>query len=179
MAERIDSQTWMMRAIFVMLAFVLIVVDLVPLDLRPTAWAGPDILLLVTLVWVARRPAVLPVFVVAIVFLMADLLFLRPPGLWAALVVVLTEVIRRQHSEFRNMAFLVEWGTIAGGLVTVTLINRIVLTVTAAPRPPLGLSLIELVATILFYPVVVVLAYYLFGIRRAARGEMGSKGQLL
>ncbi len=179
MAERTDSRTWLMRAIFVALAFVLIVIQLVPLDLRPSIWAGPDLLLAVTLVWIARRPSILPVAVVAAVFLMADLLFMRPPGLWAAMIVVLTEVIRRRNSEFRNMPFLVEWGTISGGIVLVTLLNRAILFVVAVPRAPLGLTLMEMMMTILAYPLVVLVAYFLFGIRRAAPGETGSKGQLI
>jgi rod shape-determining protein MreD len=179
MAERTDSKTWMKRTTFVALAFVLIVAELVPLDLRPNVWAGPDLLMAVTLAWVARRPSALPVFVVAVVFLMADFLFMRPPGLWAALVVVLTEMIRRRNSEFRNMPFLAEWGTIAGGIVMITLMNRAILFVVASPRAPLGLTLMEMIMTIIVYPLVVMVAYFVFGIRRAAPGETGSKGQLI
>lgn len=179
MAERVDQKTWALRGVFIALAFLLMVIDLVPLDLRPVQITGPDLLLLVTLVWVARRPALLPVVVVAAIFLMADFLFLRPPGLWAAIVVVMSEVIRRQHSEFRNMPFLVEWGTIAGGIVAANIAYRVILIITSVPRPPLGLTLIEMIATILCYPIVVLVAYFLFGIRRAAPGETGSKGQLI
>lgn len=168
-----------MRATFVVLALGLVVLQLLPLDLRPPAWAGPDLLLAVTLVWVARRPTVLPVTIIAIVFLMADLLFMRPPGLWAALVVILTEAIRRRNYEFRNMSFLAEWGTIAGSIVLITLAYRVLLFVTGVPRPSLGLSAMEMAMTILVYPLVVVMAYFLFGIRRAAPGETGSKGQLI
>ena len=179
MAERADGKTWANRGLFVLLAFVLVVADLVPLDLRPATWAGPDLLLAITLVWVARKPAYLSVYVIAAVFLLADLLFMRPPGLWAALVVILTEALRRRHSEFRNMPFLVEWGTIAGGVLMITLANRMALFVVASPRPPLVLTLSEMVATILVYPLVVAIAHFLFGIRRAAPGETGSRGQLI
>jgi len=179
MAERVDSRTWTMRAVYIALAFVLIVVQLVPLDMRPAGWAGPDLLLAVTLVWIARRPVVVTAPMVAGVFLMADLFFMRPPGLWAALVVILTEMIRRRNSEFRNLPFVAEWGTIAGGIIMMTLLNLIILTLLAVPRASLGLTLMEMMMTILVYPPIVLLAYFFFGIGRPAPGETGRKGQLL
>ncbi|WP_108816515.1 rod shape-determining protein MreD [Loktanella sp. Alg231-35] len=179
MAERADTHIWMHRGLFALLAFAIIVVQLVPLDMRPSVWAGPDLLLAVTLVWIARKPKYLPVPVIAGFFLMADFLFMRPPGLWPALVVVLTEIIRRQHRDFRNMQLLVEWGTVAIGIIGITLANRLVLAIVVAPQAPLALTLTEMVATILVYPVVVILAHYIFGVTRSAPGEVGKKGQRL
>ena len=179
MAERTDTRTWLHRGLFVIVAFTIVVLQLVPRDMRPSAWAGPDLLLVVTLLWVARKPRYLPVSVIAVFFLFADFLFMRPPGLWAALVVVLTEVIRRQHRDFRNMPMFVEWGTIAIGIVGITVVNRLVLAAVMAPQAPLGLTLIELTATIAVYPIAVLVAHYLFGVSRAAPGELGSRGQRL
>ncbi len=179
MAERNDSKTWVQRGVFILLAFVLIVVDLVPLDMRPSLWVAPDLLLLATLAWVVRKPAYTPVVVIAVVFLMADFLFMRPPGLWAALVVIMTEMIRRRHREFRNMPWLVEWGTIAFGIVVITIANRIVLALVMSPQAPLALSLIEMTATILAYPVVLLVAHFVFRVTRTSPGEIGSRGQIL
>jgi rod shape-determining protein MreD len=179
MAEQIDSKTWVNRGVFVLIAFVFVVIELVPRDMRPNTWAGPDMLLAATLAWVARKPVYLPVIVIAAFFLMTDLLFMRPPGLWAALVVILTEVIRRQNSDFRNMPFLVEWSTVAIGIIAITLINRIVLAIVMLPQAPFWLTLSQTVATILIYPVVLVAAHFVFGVRRTAPGETGNKGHLL
>ena len=179
MAEWADSKTWTNRLVFVALAFVLIVIDLVPLDMRPSLWAAPDVLLAVTLAWVARKPSYAPVVVIAAIILLTDFLFMRPPGLWAALVVVLSEAIRRQHREFRNMPLLVEWGTIAFGIVAITLVNRVVLAVVMAPQAPLAPTLIEMVTTILVYPIVLIAAHFIFGVSRTAPGEVGSRGQII
>ena len=177
MAERVDSRVWVLRGVFVVLAFALMAAALVPLDMRPSVWAGPDVLLAVALVWVVRQPSALPVGVVAIVFLIADLLLMRPPGLWAALVVVLTEAIRRRHTEFRSTSFLVEWGAVAGGIVAIALVYRTILFVLAVPRAPFGLSAMETAATIIAYPIVVLMAHFLFGIRKTTPGDMGGKRQ--
>jgi len=166
-----------MRSVFVVLAFVLIVVALVPLDMRPSTWAGPDLLLAMSLAWVARQPSAIPIAVVAVIFLLADLLFMRPPGLWAALVVVLTEAIRRRHSEFRSMSFLAEWGTIAGGIIAIGVAYRAILFVLAVPLAPLGLSAMEVAMTILAYPAVVMLTHYGLGIRKTVSAEAGGRRQ--
>lgn len=179
MAERADNRTWVHRGIFVVLAFLLIVIDLVPLDMRPSLWVSPDFLLAATLVWVARKPSYVPVLIIAILILMTDFLFMRPPGLWAALVVILTEIIRRQNREFRNMPFLVEWGTIAFGIVAITIANRVVLALVMAPQAPLAPTLIEMIATILVYPFVLITAHFAFGVSRTSPGEVGSRGQVL
>jgi rod shape-determining protein MreD len=177
MAERVDSRIWTLRGVFVVLACALMAAALVPLDMRPSAWAGPDMLLALTMAWIARQPSALPVAVVAIIFLMADLLLMRPPGLWAALVVVLTEAIRRRHSEFRSMSFLAEWGAVAGGIIAIGLAYRTILFILAVPRAPLGLSAMETAMTILVYPVVVILAHYLFGIRKTVLSDAGGRRQ--
>ncbi len=179
MIERTNSKTWVNRGVFILLAFTFVVFDLVPRDMRPVTWAAPDLLLAVTLAWVARKPSYLPVIVVAVFFLMTDFLFMRPPGLWAALVVVLTEVIRRQHQDFRNMPALVEWATVAIGIIAITAINRIVIAVVMLPQAPFGLTFTQMIATILVYPVVVVIAHFMFGVTRTARGQTGSRGHLL
>lgn len=179
MAERTDGKAWINRGVFVLLAFVLIVIDLVPLDMRPSLWAAPDLLLAVTLAWVARKPRYAPVPVVAVIMLLADFLFMRPPGLWAALVVILTEAIRRQNREFRNMPLWVEWATVTFGIVAITLVNRLILAVVMAPQAPLTLTLVEMAGTIAIYPLVLAIAHFVFGVSRTAPGALGSKGQAL
>jgi len=91
----------------------------------------------------------------------------------------LTEVIRRQNRDFRDMPFLVEWGTIAVGICAITIVNRLVIAVVMLPQAPLGLTFLEMIATIAIYPVVLVVAHFVFGVTRTAPGEVGSKGHLL
>ncbi|MFN3663006.1 MAG: rod shape-determining protein MreD [Yoonia sp.] len=177
MVEIAEAKTWINRAVFIMLAFIIMAIHLVPLDQRPATWAPPDILLAMTCVWVARRPDYAPVYIVAALFFATDLFFQRPPGLWAALVVLLTEAIRRRHLDMRSMPFLAEWGFVTLGLVLITLANRLVLAIVLTPQAPLGLTMMQLGGTILIYPVVVVAAHFLFGVVRPAPGDMRKIGQ--
>ena len=179
MTDAPATQVMTGRFVFVALVFVLFFTQLLPLDTRPSVWAPPNWLLAVTLAWITRRPDFVPVYFVVAVFFLADMLFQRPPGLWTALVVILTEILRARSSGLRDLPLLLEWGTVAVGIVAITLINRAVLMVVMTPQPPLGLTLIEMVMTIVFFPVVMAAAHFVFGVSRPALGQTDSRGHRL
>ena len=186
---------WFQRAIFVLIALVIMMFQLVPQSMEPRmitipwplgnmapwqfAYAPPDICLAVTFVWVIRRPDYAPVGIIAALFLIGDLIFQRPPGLWAAFVIFITERMRRRHSEYRTMTFAVEWGNAALGMIAITLFYRLILAVFMVPLAPWGLSLLQLILTIAVYPLVVIIAHYGFGISRIIPGDSNSKGQFI
>lgn len=165
--------------VFIALAMVLIFAQLLPLDTRPPVWASPDWLLAATLAWVSRRPDYAPVFVIAGIFLLTDMLFQRPPGLWTALVVILTEMLRARANSIRDMPIALEWGWITMGIVAITLINRAVQTVVMMGTAPLGLTLIQMLMTVIFFPLVVAIAHFVFGVSRPAVGQVDSRGHRL
>lgn len=136
-------------------------------------------LLCVTLAWVARRPDFVPAVSVAVVFLLTDLLFQRPPGLFAALVVLATEMLRTRRSDLRNVPFALEWATVAFAIVAITGLDRLILALTMTPRAPLALDMIEMVLTVVIYPLVVLASHVFFRVRRPARGEVDSLGHRL
>ncbi len=179
MAETPNMQIWIGRAVYVGICILLIFLQLMPLDARPEIIPWPDLLLLVTLVWVARRPDYTPVIAIAALFFLTDLLLQRPPGLWTALVIILTESLRKRANQLRNAPAALEWGSIALGIVAITLAYRAILFVAFTPAPPLGLTLIQMVITILSYPVVAILAHYLFGVSRPTPGAIDSLGHRL
>lgn len=176
MAEITAPRNWTGRATFLGLALVIIFVQLLPRQTLPPNWAGPDLLLTLTVVWVSRRPDHVPLVLIAGLFLLVDLLLQRPPGLMAALVLILTEFLRARTAGFRSLAFGLEWGTVAIGIVAVTLAHRFAMMIVMLPQAPLGLTLGQTVLTILAYPVVAGLAYAALGVHRATPGEFTSFG---
>lgn len=179
MAETPTMQVWTGRLIFIAVIGLIMFIQLLPLDTRPDVWPVPDLMLIVALAWSARRPDYAPVTIVALLFLLADLLFQRPPGLWAGLVVILTEVLRRRARQIRNSPLALEWGSVAVGIVAITLIYRIALAIVMTPQPALGLTLVQMVMTIVLYPVVLVIAHFVFGVSRPAPGQTDSYGHRL
>lgn len=170
---------WAGRITYLLLAFVLIAAPLLPLNTVPRAFAAPDILLAVTAAWAARRPDTLPVLVVAFVFLLADFLFQRPPGLFAALVLLMTEALRRRSLRLRRGSFMGEWIAAGAAIAAVVLAHRVILAALMTPQAPLGLTLIQLILTIAAYPAVAGVAQVALGLRRPAQGEVDALGHRL
>lgn len=163
--------------VYVVVALAILFVRLLPLSPGRVAMPGPDVLLCLTIAWVLRRPEQVPVLVIAAVFLIEGLLMLRPPGLWAAVVVVGSEAARLREQRWREQPFLLEWlrvGTLVLGMMMADRLVQAAFFVTdaAAPRPPLGQALLHVIATVAAYPLVVVAARWLLGLRPARPGEL-------
>jgi rod shape-determining protein MreD len=179
MAEPVHPRLWMHHLTFILLALAIVFLQLLPLNTTPRLLPWPDLLLLFACVWVVRRPDYISVLTIATVFLVADFLFHRPPGLMAALVIIATETLRARATGLRAAAFGVEWLTVALAITAVTLGGRFVLAIVMMPQAPLGLTLLQMVLTILTYPLAVAIAWGLFGISRPAPGEVNALGQRL
>lgn len=139
----------------------------------------PDILLCVTLAWVLRRPDLLPAPIIAAYFFIEDILLLRPPGLWALIVLMGSEFLRRRSEQFRGYGFVHEYALVAGLMLVMYLANRVVLAIVIMPLEPLGLSFAHFLGTVLIYPVVVAMSHFVFGLRKPATGEVDALGQKL
>jgi len=177
MAESPIAQRWFGRFWFIVLACGLIFLQLLPLQTVPQNWAPPDMLLAVAMAWVARRPDLVPIVSIAVVFFLADLLLHRPPALMALIIMGAVEFLRARSESIRSGSFGFEWITVALAIVAVTLANRAILALTASPQAPLSLSMIQMMMTILAYPLAVMVSYLVFGIRRPALGEVDAFGR--
>lgn len=176
MAETLTRRIWLGRLAYVLLSFGVILLHLLPLETVPLGWGSPDILLLITLVWVVRRQSFVPVIAIAGIFFLADMLFLRPPGLWTALVLILSEMLRARSRSMRTLPFPLEWATVAAGIIAITLVYRFTISMVLVPQASLGLTLLQMSLTILTYPAVALVSYLLFGVSRPAPGEVDELG---
>jgi rod shape-determining protein MreD len=179
MAEAAASRRIAWRSVFVALALLIAFVRLLPLGDGGGGVPGPDLLVALALAWAIRRPDYVPTLLVAAVMLVADFIFMRPPGLWAAITVLGVEFLRNREAGFRDLPFLVEWGTVALLMLAMTLANGFVLLVLMVDQPTLGLTLLQLIATILAYPLVVAVTVFALGLRRVAPGEVDDMGHRL
>lgn len=177
MAEPVSRQVWVGRAVYLGITCLIIFVQLMPLDQRPTIFSPPDLLLVVSLVWVARRPDYVPFLVLGLVFFFADLLFQRPPGLFAALVLIGSEVIRARSRSLRETSIFGEFTMIAVVIIGITALNRAVLALSLTPQVYQVLALLHLLATLVAIPFVMGAAQYIFGVRRPVPGQVDSLGQ--
>lgn len=176
MAER-TGQLWTYRATFVFLVALVTFAQLLPLSPGPGAMPGPDIILLIALSWIVMRPDFVPVLLLAVVFLLTDLLLMRPPGLWTALAVLAGEFLRTRQAQLRAASFITEWALIGGLILAMTVANALILATFGVTQPSLGLTILRMVFTILCYPLVVILAGRAFGLRKVRAGDQDRFGQ--
>ncbi len=164
--------SWLMRALYATLSVGIVFAHLLPISTVPSGWAGPDLFLALTFAFATRRPDYVPILLVAVLALGIDLLLQRPPGLWAAITVIGVETLRNRAPALRDLTFLSEWAAVSSTLVVMTLIYRVILTLFAIDQAPLGLSLIHLAATLLVYPVVVLVTHAVLRVRKRAPGDL-------
>ncbi len=169
-------RTQSFRVGFLLFAGLVTFFYLLPVQVGTGHWPGPDLILALAFVWVLRRPNYVPVFLFAPIMLLADFIFLRPPGLWSALSVLGLEFLRNREPTSRDMAFAVEWAMVAGVMLAMAFLNRLVLAIFMVDQTSLGLTILGQISTILSYPILVALSYYALGMRKITPSEADEMG---
>ena len=179
MADGIRDRAWIYQLIYVGLALLILFIQLVPLRNDPGRLPGPDLLLVLTLAWVMRRPDYLPVGLVGAVVLIEDLMLMRPPGLWAALTVMACEFLRSRAALTRELAFLVEWLVASAVMLGMLLVYQLVCTIAFVPQPAFGLALVQIIWSALAFPLVIGASRAALGLHKPAMGEVDDRGRRL
>lgn len=179
MADTVRSSVWLYRVVFVVLALILLFLRLLPIGGEAGAWPGPDLLLCLMLAWVTQRPDHLPTALIAVVVLAEDLILMRPPGLWTAIVVMATEFLRARSALTRELGFAAEWLLVSGVMIAMLLAYRLVFTISFLEQPSFGFAFAQTIGSILMYPVVVGLLRVAINLRKPSTGEVDAMGRRL
>lgn len=145
---------------------------LLPLETRFSGLPAPEILLLVAFAWVLRRPDYVSVLALGFIALANDLVFLSPPGLWAALCLIALEAVRSRTNLLASQPFGFEWALVAVVVFVMVLAERLVLAVFFVDQAALYLSLLRWLLTVLAYPLVVAVSVKVFGVHRPDPSDM-------
>ncbi len=159
------------RAMFLAIAGLVIFVRLLPVDIGGSHIPTPDIVLLLIFAWVVRRPDYVPVAMLAGLALFADVVFVRPLGLWALLTVLGSEVLRRRSRGPAVLSFPLEWLLVAATLLAMCLAQIVILGIALVPQPPIGAQALHFLVSVLAYPLVAAATIYGSGVRRPGRTE--------
>lgn len=173
------QQHWMYRAVFLALALVFLFFRLLPLGDEPGTLPGPNLILGLILAWIVRRPDYLPVPLILGVLLVEDLVLLRPPGLWTAIVILATEFLRGRTMLTRELSFTVEWALVSGLMIGMLLTYRLVLGLAMVPQPPFGFAAAQILWTIAAYPLIVGASRLMIDLKKPATGEVDDYGRRL
>jgi len=175
--NNITANRWIYGLAYFGVMALLTLLYVMPIELWPSRIPGPDLLICVTFAWVLRRPQYVPTLLVAAVIFVTDVLFLRPLGLWTALVVVAIEFLRVRESGLREQGFAVEWATVSALLLAITIANRLILTVFLVDQTGIGLMILQLLVTILAYPLVVLLSRFAFSVNKMTPRDTDARGR--
>jgi rod shape-determining protein MreD len=116
---------------------------------------------------------------IVLVVLIEDLILMRPPGLWTALVVLASEFLRSRVALTRELNFVTEWVLVATLMLGILLSYRAILAVAFVPQAPFGFSAVQVLWSIVLYPIVVGLSRLVLDLRKPATGEIDSFGRRL
>ena len=196
MMDGASRVVWLHRVVFVVLALMFLFFRLLPMAhseasgcVEDASWCnamvwlarmpGPDLLVCIIFAWTMRRPDYLPVLLIAAVVLLEDLVLLRPPGLWTALVVVASEFVRSRVALTRELNFGVEWLLVSAMMLGMVFIYRLAFGMVFLPQPPFGFAMVQVAWSILCYPVVVFLSRVTLDLYKPAMGEVDGYGRRL
>lgn len=177
MVDPVSARLWLRRGLF--LAIVLAALFLRLLPLGPARWPGPDLMLALILAWVIRRPDDLPALLIAGAVLIEDFLLMRPPGLWAALVLIATEFLRGRSALTRELTFVAEWFLVGLVIFALLVANRLILGLTLTPQPGFGFAFVQAAFSVLCYPAVVAVLHLALSLHKPSTGEIDDYGRRL
>lgn len=176
MIDPLASRRWLFRLLFATLTLAVMLILLLPLNTAPSQVPGPDLVLCLAFAWVQRRPDYVPTALLALVFLLADLLLMRPPGLWAVLALLGAEFLRSRMQGSSELPFIAEWAFTAAIIAGVMLGYWVMLTVAMVPHATPVLATMQAAMTILAYPLVVFVSRTTFNVQRITPSEMDPSG---
>lgn len=151
---------------YTLIALVILLWRLLPLSPGAIRWPGPDLLLCLTFVWILRRPDQVPALLIAVVFLIEDIILMRPIGLGAAIVVLGSEAARLREHRWREHPFMVEWLRVSILFALMMVCYRFAQSLFFLPLPALGQVMLQLIATAAAYPAVTLAGRWFLGLNR-------------
>ena len=170
-----SRSVWGYRALFVALAGGILFFALLPFGPREGGVPGPELTVCLIFAWVLRRPDYVPLWLMVPLLLLDDALLMRPLGLWTLIVLVISERLRRRVDHAEALPFWPEVALVTGCIAAAFALNHLALALLLVDAPPLGGQAIQAMATIVFYPPVMILSRVM-GIRRLAAGELDTMG---
>lgn len=158
-------------AVYIGIGLVILFFRLMPLNPGEPGLPGPEIMLCVTIAWVLRRPDQLPAAIIVALALISDIMLGRPFGLWSLIVLLATEMLRSRVQSWADQPFVFEWLRVALLMGLMMLGDRLMMLLFMLPVPALGPALLQWLATVIAYPLVVGLVRIL-GVRRLSAAEL-------
>ena len=142
-----------LRLTYLLIVMLLALFQTMPIHTSIDQFAMPDIPLVITFVWVMRRPDVMGPILITIAFLFADMILQRPPGLWTLITLCASMFLRSRTIYFKEVIFFYEWLMIAIIVIFCFAAHQFLLLLTFLPTHDLALLVKQALFTIMLYPI--------------------------
>ena len=142
-----------LRLTYLLIVMLLVLFKTMPIHTSTDQFAMPDIPLVITFVWVVRRPDVMGPILITLAFIFADMILQRPPGLWTLIVLCGSMFLRSRTIYFKEVIFFYEWLMIAIVVIFCFTAHQFLLLLTFLPTHNLAVLVKQALLTIMLYPV--------------------------
>ncbi len=176
MVDPVSVRRMVYWAIFLLIWAFSMFVWILPSNIIDGNWPAANWTLLFAFAWVLRRPNFVPVALVACLFLLDDLIFMRPPGLMASLSIIGLEFLRNRSKYSRELPFLFEWALVATVISAIMAMNLLMQALFVITLPEIRLYFFYYVITLLAYPLTVLVSAQLLGVRQLKAGAIDERG---
>ncbi len=172
-----NIQSWAYYIKYLMICFIILSLQLLPMKIVHQEVLWPNLIYLITVAWLIRKPSYLPVILILFVHIISDILLLMPLGLWSALSLIGYEFLRWRSLSQGRLKLGQELLLVNIVLILLTFIQIGIEFIFKIESPPIGMILLQLTFSLLIYPIVIFVLHSILRVRHFERSETVTRGK--
>lgn len=172
MTSFLNIQVWSSSIKYVLLSFIIILVQILPLPIIQQEIPWPDLIFLFTIGWLVRKPNQLPIIIIFMVHLISDILLLKPIGLWSGLCLIVFVFVKWRVDRTKTIFKFGQELVFVMTLLSLVLMTHLTLQyMFKILNPPFMMILLQMTFTLLIYPLVMGFLHFILGVRHGRRQD--------
>mgnify|MGYP001240726233 CR=1 FL=1 len=166
MAGFMNITLWTSSIKYLLLSFIIISVQILPLPIVQQEILWPDLIFLFSVGWLLRKPDQLPIMVIYLVHLISDIVLLRPIGLWSGLSLIVFVFVKWRIYKTKAIFQIGQELIFVMALLALVLITNLILQyMFKILNPPITMIMLQMTFSLLIYPLVMGILHYILGVR--------------
>jgi len=171
-----NIQSWIYYVKYLMICFIILSFQLLPMRIVYQEVLWPNLIYLVTVGWLIRKPSYLPVILILFVHIISDIVLLKPLGLWPALSLIGYEFLRWRSLSQGQLKLGQELVLVNSVLILLTFLQIGMELIFKIESPPMGMILLQLAFTLLIYPIVIFVLHSILKVRHFEGSKTVGRG---